>query len=442
MNETRVPPNSVYNERAVLGAVMLDNSSLDMVIDLLATGDFYQEKHQVIFTAFSRMSAERVPIDVLTVGRELERAGELESVGGLAYLNSLLDAVPTATNIEQYAKLVRSDAVRRRVIGSSMQTMQRAYDLEGDVEELVDGATEGLAALNVSARQQGPEPISASIVRVMRSIDEAASEKRGRRGVTSGFQKVDEVVGGIGQGWLVTLAARPGMGKTSMALAMARAAAAELNLPALIFSVEMMTDDLVTRALSSESRIGATRLRVGQLQSDEWLPLQSAAAALSRAPLYIDDTVRTLSDVRSRARRLRARKGLGFIVVDYLQLLKGGGLSGADKREAEVSEISRGLKSLAKELLVPVLALSQLNREVEKRTDKRPLLSDLRESGSIEQDSDLVMMLYRDEYYSPDSDDAGIAEVLVRKHRFGPTGVAKLLFDAPTTRFFDPPEGM
>jgi len=431
---TRVPPCSPEAEASLLGAVLLDNTVLDRLEVELPPEAFYQESHCKIWSGIIRLRERQEPIDLVTLSEELRRSGELEAVGGLSYLVGLSEHTPTAAHAEYYGRIVTEKWILRRLIGAAGEAMQLAYSEAGRVEDILDTASRKLleVATQGQVRQARPLPelLHETFDLIQRQIQGGSDDQ-----VQTGFRALDEIIGGLGRGSLNVIAARPGMGKTALALSIALNVARRGQAVA-IFSLEMPAVQLVTRMLCSEARIDMSRLRQGQLLDRELSRLADAAGRMAEARLLIDDTPSlTLMELRARARRLHSEHRLGLIVVDYLQLLSGS-LSG-ENRQQEIAAISRGLKGLARELDVAVIALSQLSRAVEARPNKRPMLSDLRESGAIEQDSDLVLFIYRDEYYNPHSEQAGIAEVIVGKQRNGPTGTAELQFHAAHVRFND-----
>ena len=431
---TRVPPHNPEAEASLLGAVLIDNTVLDRLEVELPPEAFYQESHCKIWSRIIRLRERQEPIDLVTLSEELRRNGELEAVGGLSYLVGLSEHTPTAVHAEYYGRIVAEKWILRRLIGAAGEAMRLAYSEAGRVEDILDTASRKLleVATQGQVRQARPLPelLHETFDLIQRQIQGGSDDQ-----VQTGFRALDEIIGGLGRGSLNVIAARPGMGKTALALSIALNVARRGQAVA-IFSLEMPAVQLVTRMLCSEARIDMSRLRQGQLLDRELSRLADAAGRMAEARLLIDDTPSlTLMELRARARRLHSEHRLGLIVVDYLQLLSGS-LSG-ENRQQEIAAISRGLKGLARELDVAVIALSQLSRAVEARPNKRPMLSDLRESGAIEQDSDLVLFIYRDEYYNPHSEQAGIAEVIVGKQRNGPTGTAELQFHAAHVRFND-----
>jgi replicative DNA helicase len=431
---TRIPPHNPEAEASLLGAVLLDSTVFDRLEAELPPEAFYQESHRKIWSGIIRLRERQEPIDLVTLSEELRRSGELEAVGGLSYLVGLSEHTPTAAHAEYYGRIVAEKWTLRRLIGAAGEAMRLAYNEAGTVEDILDTASRKLleVATQGQMRQARPLPelLHETFDLIQRRVEGGSDDQ-----MQTGFRALDEIIGGLGRGSLNVIAARPSMGKTALALTIALNVARRGQAVA-IFSLEMPAVQLVTRMLCSEARIDMSRLRQGQLLDRELSRLADAAGRIGEARLLIDDTSSlTLMELRARARRLHSEHRLGLIVVDYLQLLSGS-LSG-ENRQQEIAAISRGLKGLARELGVAVIALSQLSRAVEARPNKRPMLSDLRESGAIEQDSDLVLFIYRDEYYNPHSEQAGIAEVIVGKQRNGPTGTAELQFHAAHVRFND-----
>jgi replicative DNA helicase len=442
----RVPPHSVEAEQSVLGGLLLDNLAWDRAADLLTEGDFYRLEHRLIFGAIATLIGASKPADVITVFEQLQGLGKGDDVGGLAYLNALAQSVPSAANLRRYAEIVRERAILRKLIATSDEIATNAFNPQGRaVAQLLDEAEAQILKIGEEgARQrQGFQSIDklavALIDRVMELAENGAEDVTG---VRSGFFDLDRNMAGLQKGDLIVLAARPSMGKTAFALNIAENVAVHEGLPVLVFSMEMGASQLALRLVGSLGRIDQTHLRTGKLGDDEWGRLAEAVDKLKQAQIFIDETPGlNVAELRARARRMARQFGgtLGLIVIDYLQLMSGSG--GSDENRAtELGEISRGLKGLAKELQCPVIALSQLNRSVETRTDKRPMMSDLRESGAIEQDADVIMFIYRDDYYNKmdgpnPSKEPGVSEIIIAKQRNGPVGTVKLTFLKPLTRF-------
>lgn len=432
-----VTPHSIEAEQAVLGGVMLDNQAWDKICDNLADEDFYRFDHRIIYRALQTLSSRNSPFDVLTVSEILKEHNELDKVGGEVYLFQLAKNTPSAANIVAYAKIVRERSILRQLISSANDIAESAFNVNGrDTAELLDEAERKIFSIaEQSSRGSGPLNVKEFLSKAVDRIDTLSHSGQTVTGLETGFSDLDQLTSGLQKADLVIIAGRPSMGKTLLAMNIAEHAAIKFKKPVLAFSLEMPGDSLVMRMISSLGRIEQHRLRTGQLEDQDWPRITSAVSMLSEAPLFIDDTpALSPAELRARARRLAREQGqLGLIVVDYLQLMQVPGMS--ENRTLEVSEISRSLKALAKELNVPVVALSQLNRSLESRSDKRPVMSDLRESGSIEQDADIIAFIYRDEVYYEDSPDKGIAEIIIAKQRNGPIGKVRLTFLGKYTRF-------
>ncbi len=433
----RVPPHSLEAEQSVLGGLMLDNSAWDTVADLVTEGDFYRHDHRLIFRAVSTLCAHSEPVDVVTVSEWLEQHKELDKAGGLAYLAEIANSTPSAANIKAYGTIVRERSVLRQLIHVGTEIGNAAFNTEGrDCAQLLDHAEQMVFRIAEQGRpnQNSFRSVRDLLVDVTDRIDKLYHQDTPYTGVPTGFTDFDERTSGLQSSDLVIVAGRPSMGKTSFAMNIAEHAAIKSRVPVVVFSMEMPGEQLVMRMLSSLGRIDQHRVRTGRLTDEDWPRLTSAMSILSEAPLFIDDTpALNPTELRARARRIKRDHGLGLIVIDYLQLMQVPGTK--ENRTNEISEISRSLKALAKELQVPVIALSQLNRGLEQRPNKRPVMSDLRESGAIEQDADLITFIYRDEVYHEDSPDKGIAEIIIGKQRNGPIGTVKLTFLGAYTRF-------
>ncbi|PWY57416.1 replicative DNA helicase [Legionella qingyii] len=434
------PPHSVEAEQSILGGLMLDNEVWDKVSNKLCEADFYRTEHRILFRAISSLVKKDQPFDVVTLLDALKSYNELDDAGGEAYLFELANNTPSVANISAYADIVREKSVQRQLIAVATEIADSAYNPGGrQVPELLDMAETRVFAIGEqTAGDGGPENIKSVLVRAVEKIDALYHNGDAITGLATGLSDLDEMTSGLQPSDLVIVAGRPSMGKTTLVMNMAEHAAIKSGKPVLVFSMEMPSDSLAMRMMSSLGRIDQHKIRTGKLDDDDWPRVTSAVHMLSEAPLFIDDTpALSPGEMRARARRLAKDHGnLGLIVVDYLQLMKVPGF-GADNRTAEISEISRSLKSLAKELQVPVIALSQLNRSLEQRADKRPVMSDLRESGAIEQDADLICFIYRDEVYHEDSPDKGTAEIIVAKQRNGPIGKVRVAFIGKYTRFED-----
>ncbi|KTD02153.1 replicative DNA helicase [Fluoribacter gormanii] len=434
------PPHSVEAEQSIIGGLMLDNEVWDKVSNKLCEADFYRTEHRILFRAISSLVKRDQPFDVVTLLDALKSHNELDDAGGEAYLFELANNTPSVANVSAYADIVREKSVQRQLIAVATEIADSAYNPGGrQVPELLDMAETRVFAIGEqTAGDGGPENIKSVLVRAVEKIDALYHNGDAITGLATGLSDLDEMTSGLQPSDLVIVAGRPSMGKTTLVMNMAEHAAIKSGKPVLVFSMEMPSDSLAMRMMSSLGRIDQHKIRTGKLDDDDWPRVTSAVHMLSEAPLFIDDTpALSPGEMRARARRLAKDHGnLGLIVVDYLQLMKVPGF-GADNRTAEISEISRSLKSLAKELQVPVIALSQLNRSLEQRADKRPVMSDLRESGAIEQDADLICFIYRDEVYNEDSPDKGTAEIIVAKQRNGPIGKVRVAFIGKYTRFED-----
>jgi replicative DNA helicase len=433
----RVPPNSIEAEQAVLGGLMLASEAWDKVADKLTEKDFYRRDHQLIFRAIGELSEKSMPCDAVTLGEWFESQGIAELVGGSRYVIELANVTPSAANILAYAEIVREKSVLRQLIDAGTEIAGDAFRPEGrSAGELVESAEQRVFQIaEAGARgRQGFVPMRAAVKEAFRLLQERYENRSAVTGLPTGFTDFDYKTAGLQAGDLIIVAARPAMGKTSLALNMAEYASIKTGKACAVFSMEMSASQLAFRLISSLGRINQQHLRTGDLQDEEWPRVTSAITLLSEAKIFIDDTpALSPMELRARSRRLKREHDLGLIVIDYLQLMQVPGSK--ENRATEISEISRSLKALAKELSVPVIALSQLNRSLESRTDKRPVMADLRESGAIEQDADVIVFIYRDEYYNPDSQDKGLAEIIIGKQRNGPTGTVKLTFLGQYTRF-------
>lgn len=440
LDSLRLPPHSVEAEQSVLGGLLLSNPAWDRIGDLVSEGDFYRADHRILWRTIVRLIEDNRPADVLTVAEALKLNGELDGVGGLAYLQSLVSATPSAANIRRYAEIVRERAIMRKLAEVGTAIAESAYLPQGrEARQLLDEAETKILEIGESGNRttQGLRKMSALLGEVMERIDELYRKPEPVTGLATGFVDLDEMTSGLQEGDLIIVAGRPSMGKTAFALNIAEHAALEEGLPVLVFSMEMGGTQLGLRMLGSVARVDAQKLRTGRIDTGDWDRLGGALGKLNEAPILIDETpALNPLELRARARRLWREYGgkLGLVVVDYLQLMSSA-QAGVENRATEISEISRSLKAMAKELSVPVVALSQLNRGLEQRPNKRPVMSDLRESGAIEQDADVIVFIYRDEVYNEDSPDKGIAEIIVGKQRNGPIGTVKLTFLGRHTRF-------
>lgn len=435
----KVPPHSIEAEQSVLGGLMLDNQAWDKVSEKLVEEDFYRKDHRLIFRAMATLTGESKPLDFITVSEYLERMGELEEAGGLAYLADLAKNTPSAANIQAYAEIVRERAVVRDMIGVANEIAEAGYRPQGrNSAELLDEAESKVFKIAESRdkKGQGPRDLKSILGSTLDRIDELIAKGGNITGLSTGFADLDKMTSGLQNQDLIIVAARPSMGKTTFSMNLVEHIAISSGKPVVVYSMEMPAESIMMRSLSSLSRVDQTRIRTGQLDDEDWAKLTSTINILSsQGKLFIDDSPGlSPTEVRSRARRIAREHGdLGLVMVDYLQLMQVPGMS--DNRTLEISEISRSLKALAKEMNCPVIALSQLNRSLEQRADKRPVMSDLRESGAIEQDADIIMFIYRDEVYNPETPDKGTAEIIIAKQRNGPIGKVRLTFQGKYTRF-------
>ncbi|MCX8520414.1 MAG: replicative DNA helicase [Rhodoferax sp.] len=437
----RIPPHSIEGESSVLGGLLLDNTAWDRVGDILADSDFYRYEHRLIYAAIGALVNASKPADVITVFEHLQNLGKAEEMGGLGYLNALAQYVPSASNIRRYAEIVRERAILRKLVSASDEIATNAFNPQGrPVSQIVDESEQKIFNIGEQGKRNkdGFQSMDSLVVKLLDRVQEMADNPNDVTGVRTGFFDLDRMTAGLQPGDLIVLAARPSMGKTALAINIAEHVALQEGLPVAVFSMEMGASQLAVRIVGSIGRIDQGHLRTGRLTEEEWPRLTDAIERLRTISLHIDESPGlNSSEVRANARRLSRQYGqLGLIVVDYLQLMSGNSSGSDENRATELGEISRGLKMLARELKCPVLALSQLNRSVEQRTDKRPMMSDLRESGAIEQDADIIMFIYRDEYYTKEAcKEPGVAEVIIAKQRNGPTGTVKLAFLRNITKF-------
>ena len=429
-----LPPQDLQAEKFVLGSIFIDPSSIVKVIDILSPEDFYSASHRVIYTACLDLFERDEPIDIVTVSNELEKRGELEKAGGVAYLTELFALLPTSAHITHYAKIVKEKSILREIIKISQELIYRAYYSMEDSQELLSYAEKAFFDLSYYGRKDSFSPIKDIVKDTIKYLENLYQRGDLITGIPTGFYELDRMTAGLQKGDLIIVAARPGMGKTAFALDVVRNACKQTNVGAAIFSLEMSKQQLCGRLLCAEARVNFQKFRTGQLDPQEWQKIVQAASVLSQLPIYIDETPGiNILEVKAKTKKLLKEMPLGLIVIDYLQLMRG--LERRERREQEISEISAGLKALAKELNVPVIALSQLNRKVEERPDKRPQLADLRESGAIEQDADVILFIYRDDFYNKESPEKGIAEIIIGKQRNGPMGVVKLRYFSQYTSF-------
>jgi replicative DNA helicase len=432
----KLPPQNIEAEQSILGGILIENNALNTVAEFLEDGDFYREAHQKIFNCMIALSEKNEPLDLITLTNELKKKKELDEIGGASYLASLVESVPTAANIAYYAKIVKEKSILRKLISTATEIVTQSYQEGKDLEDFLDEAEQAIFRISENQVRPAFYPIKEIVKESFKVIERLYEKKELITGVPSGFKDLDRRTAGFQNADLIIVAGRPSMGKTALCLNIAQHAAINAKVSTAIFSLEMSKEQLAIRMLCSEARVDSARLRSGFLSESDWPKLTMAAGALSDASIFIDDSAAiSVLELRAKARRLKADRGLGLVIVDYLQLMRG--RSGAERREQEISEISRSLKALAKELNIPVIAISQLSRKAEDRPGRRPQLSDLRESGAIEQDADVIIFIYRDEVYNPDSDQKGIAEVIIGKQRNGPTGKVDLSFISEHTTFKD-----
>ncbi|MGI6373602.1 MAG: replicative DNA helicase [Caldicoprobacterales bacterium] len=431
---SRMPPHNMEAEQSVLGCMLLDKESVATATDFLKAEDFYAEAHKEIFESMLDIYDHGDPVDLVTVTEQLRQRGTLEAVGGVAYISDLSMVVPSTANIRYYVSIVEEKSILRRLISVCNEIIKQSYEAREELDLIIDHAEKSIFQITQRNTSSDFEPIKTVLLETYARIEEMSKNKGRIIGIPTGFTDFDQKTSGLQPSDFILVAARPSMGKTSFVLNIAQHAALHENVPVAIFSLEMSREQLVQRMLSSEANVELQKIRTGDLDEREWIKLVEAAGPLSQAPIYIDDTPGiSAMEIRSKARRLKMEKGLGMIIIDYLQLMTGRGR--VENRQQEISEISRSLKALARELSVPVVTLSQLSRAPEARTDHRPMLSDLRESGAIEQDADVVVFIYRDEYYNPDTEKKNIAELIISKQRNGPTGTVELVWLGQFTKF-------
>ena len=432
----KVPPHDEDAEQAVLGSMLTDNDAVMAAVEVLKEDAFYREDNKIIYQAILNLYSKSEPIDIITLKDELESMGKFEQVGGFEYLASLPDKVPTTANVQKYIKIVEEKSVLRNLIKTANEIIDLGYNPTEDVEDIMAGAEKKIFDIIQNKNQKSYTPIKDVLIESFTKLEELYNQKSKITGVPTGFVDLDDKTAGLHGSDLILIAARPAMGKTAFALNIAANAAIRSNTPVAIFNLEMSKDQLVNRILCIEAMVDSNKIMTGKLEEDDWSKLASVVGPISDSGIYIDDTPGiSIMEIRTKCRKLKMEKNIGLIVIDYIQLIQGSNNRKNGSREQEIAEISRSLKILAKELNVPVIALSQLSRAVEQRPDHRPMLSDLRESGSIEQDADIVMFLYRDDYYNPDSEEKDISEVIIAKHRAGSTGTVKLLWMGNYTKF-------
>ena len=435
MEVGKVPPHDIEAEQAVIGSMLTDKDAVISAVEELKSEDFYREDNKAIYEAILSLYSKAEPIDIITVKDELIGNGKFDTVGGLEYLAVLPDKVPLTTNIDQYIKIVEVKSILRNLIKASTDIINLGYGQTEETDVIIDIAEKKIFDIMKRKNQKGYSQIKDVLIETFAEIEKLYNQKGYVTGVPTGFVDLDQITAGLHKSDLILVAARPAMGKSAFALNIATYAAIKANTPTVIFNLEMSKEQLVNRILCCEAMVDSNKVRTGKIEEADWVKLATALGPLSEAPIYIDDTPGiSIMEIRAKCRKLKLEKNIGLIVIDYLQLIQGTGKKGAS-REQEISEISRSLKILAKELDVPVIALSQLSRAAEQRQDHRPMLSDLRESGAIEQDADIVMFLYRDDYYNQDTEKKNIAEVIIAKHRAGSTGTVELLWLGNYTKF-------
>jgi len=431
----RIPPQSIEAEQSVLGSMLIDKEVIPIVMEILKPEDFYRPDHREIYDVIIELFDRAQPIDLITVSERLKLHGKLELTGGLEYLSNIATAVPTTANVKNYSKIVEEKALLRRLIRASSDIVDLGFNATEEVTFILDKAEQGIFDILQKRSSQGFVPIKDVLVDTFNKLEELYNNKGNITGIPTGFADLDFKTSGLHNSDLILIAARPAMGKTALALNLAQNAAVHSGVPVAVFSLEMSKDQLVNRMLSSEAMVDGSKMRSGKLEDNDWQKVAKALGPLSEAPIFIDDTPGvSITEIRAKCRRLKLEHNLGLVIIDYLQLMSGS-RSKSENRQQEISEISRSLKILAKEINVPVITLSQLSRAPETRTDHRPILSDLRESGAIEQDADIVMFLYRDDYYNPETDKKNIAELILAKHRNGSTGTIELVWLGQYTKF-------
>ncbi len=431
----RIPPQSIEAEQSVIGSMLIDKEVIPVVMEILKPEDFYRPDHKEIYDVIIELFDRAQPIDLITVSERLKLHGKLELVGGLEYLTNIATDVPTTANVKHYAKIVEEKSLLRKLIRASSDIVDLGFDASEEVSFILDKAEQSIFDILQKRSSQGFVPIKDVLVDTFNKLEELYNNKGSITGISTGFNDLDFKTSGLHNSDLVLVAARPAMGKTAFALNLAQNAAVHSGVPVAVFSLEMSKEQLVNRMLCSEAMVDSNRMKTGKLEDNDWQKVAKALGPLSEAPIFIDDTPGiSITEIRAKCRRLKLEHNLGLVVIDYLQLMQGS-KSKSESRQQEISEISRSLKILAKEINVPVITLSQLSRAPEARTDHRPILSDLRESGAIEQDADIVMFLYRDDYYNPDTEKKNIAELIIAKHRSGSTGTIELVWLGQYTKF-------
>jgi len=433
----KIPPHDIEAEQAVIGSMLTDKDAIMSAVEVLKPEDFYREDDKIIYEAILNLYNKAEPVDIITLKTELQSMKQLEAVGGLEYIATLPDKVPTTANVEQYIKIVEEKSALRALLKTANELITLGYDQTQDVEDILDSAEKKIFDVIQNRNQKGYYAIKDVLVDSFIQLEQLYNQKQRVTGIPTGFIDLDNVTSGLHKSDLIILAARPAMGKTAFALNLATNAAVRANVPVAVFSLEMSKEQLTNRILCSEAMVDSQRVRTGKIEDDDWQKLAQASGELSQAQIFIDDTPGiSVMEIRAKCRKMKIEKDIGLVVIDYIQLVQGNNRKGGS-REQEISEISRSLKILAKEINVPVIALSQLSRSVEQRTDHRPMLSDLRESGAIEQDADIVVFLYREDYYNPETEKKNVAEVILAKHRAGSIGTVELLWLGSFTKFVD-----
>ena len=432
----KIPPNDVEAEQAVIGSMLTDRDAVISAIEVLKEEDFYREDNKTIYEAILNLYNRSEPIDIITLKAELTSMGMFDKIGGLEYIVGLPEKVPTTANVEKYISIVKEKSELRRLIKAANEIIEQGYDPTENIDDIMNSAEKKIFNIMQDKDQKSYSPIKDVLIDAFTELEQLYNQKQHITGVPTGFIDLDYKTAGLHNSDLILIAARPAMGKSAFALNIATNAALKAKVPAVLFSLEMSKEQMVNRILCSEAMVDSNKVRTGKIDDDDWIKFADTMGDLSEAPIYIDDTPGiSINEIRAKCRKLKLEKNIGLVVIDYLQLVQGSSKRAQGSREQEISEISRSLKILAKEINVPVIALSQLSRAPEQRPDHRPMLSDLRESGAIEQDADIVMFLYRDDYYNEDSEDKGLAEVIVAKHRAGSTGTVKLVWLGNYTKF-------
>ncbi len=432
----KIPPNDIEAEQAVIGSMLTDKDAVISAIEVLKEDDFYREDNKTIYEAILNLYNRSEPIDIITLKAELTSMGMFDKIGGLEYIVGLPEKVPTTANVEKYISIVKEKSELRRLIKAANEIIEEGYDPTENIDDIMNSAEKKIFNIMQDKDQKSYSPIKDVLIDTFTELEQLYNQKQHITGVPTGFIDLDYRTAGLHNSDLILIAARPAMGKTAFGLNIATNAAVKANVPVVLFSLEMSKEQVVNRILCSQAMVDSNKVRTGKIDDEDWVKLADTMGELSEAPIYIDDTPGiSINEIRAKCRKLKIEKNIGLVVIDYLQLVQGSSKRSSGSREQEISEISRSLKILAKEINVPVISLAQLSRAPEQRPDHRPILSDLRESGAIEQDADIVMFLYRDEYYHEDSEDKGQAEVIIAKHRSGSTGTVKLAWLGNYTKF-------